>query len=78
MPDSQRYPLNLDLMNNVENPVVFQLEKGLILAISSILIVAKILKSIFIETPFLMTRNKKKYKGFKAAIVNRISKRNFM
>ena len=33
MPDSQRYPLNLDLMNNVENPVVFQLEKGLILAI---------------------------------------------
>ena len=62
MPDSQRYPLNLDLMNNVENPVVFQLEKGLILAISSVLIVAKIFKSIFIETPFLMTRNKKNIK----------------
>ena len=45
MPDSQRYPLNLHLINNVEDNVVFWLENILILIMSQMFSTTKTWKS---------------------------------
>ena len=53
LPNSQRHLVNIYLINNVEDVVLFKFEKGLILSISSILFLQQKCASNFTEKPQL-------------------------